>query len=282
LTAALGWATNHRFTAKIVASTRTKELDVGILEGKKILITGVLTEASIAFSVAKLAQEQGAEVILSSFGRMLPITTKISERLPKTAPVIELDATSEDDLAALSGRIKEHFDSIDGIVHAIAFAPQTALGGNFLETPWSDVSTAVEVSAYSLKSITMAAKPVLKNPSSVVGLTFDATVSWPVYDWMGVAKAAFESTSRYLARYLGKDGIRVNLISAGPLRTTAAKGIPGFATMEELWTDRAPLGWDLTNTETAARGIVALLSDWFPATTGEMIHVDGGLHSTGA
>ena len=169
---------------------------MGILEGKKILITGVLTEASIAFSVAKLAQEQGAQVILSSFGRMLPITAKISERLPKPAPVIELDATSEEDLAALSGRIKEHFDSIDGIVHAIAFAPQTALGGNFLETPWSDVSTAVEVSAYSLKSITMAAKPVLNNPSSVVGLTFDATVSWPVYDWMGVAKAAFESTSR--------------------------------------------------------------------------------------
>ena len=255
---------------------------MGILEGKKILITGVLTEASIAFSVAKLAQEQGAEIILSSFGRMLPITTKISERLPKTAPVIELDATSETDLQALPSRIKVHLDSIDGIVHAIAFAPQTALGGNFLETPWSDVSTAVEVSAYSLKSITMAAKPVLNNPSSIVGLTFDATVSWPVYDWMGVAKAAFESTSRYLARYLGKDGIRVNLSSAGPLRTTAAKGIPGFATMEELWTDRAPLGWDLTNTETAARGIIALLSDWFPATTGEMIHVDGGMHSTGA
>lgn len=255
---------------------------MGILEGKKILVTGVLTEASIAFSVAKLAQEQGAEVILSSFGRMLPITTKIAERLPKPAPVIELDATSEEDLAALSSRVKEHFSELDGIVHAIAFAPQAALGGNFLETPWSDVSTAVEVSAYSLKSITMAAKPVLKNPSSVVGLTFDATVSWPVYDWMGVAKAAFEATSRYLARYLGEDGIRVNLISAGPLRTTAAKGIPGFATMEELWTDRAPLGWDLTNTESAARGIIALLSDWFPATTGEMIHVDGGLHSTGA
>lgn len=282
--AGLEWATELT-TAKTVLGRKHNEersRSMGILEGKKILITGVLTEASIAFSVAKLAQEQGAEVILSSFGRMLPITTKISERLPKTAPVIELDATSQDDLDALSGRIKEHFGSIDGIVHAIAFAPQTALGGNFLETPWSDVSTAVEVSAYSLKSITMAAKPVLNNPSSIVGLTFDATVSWPVYDWMGVAKAAFESTSRYLARYLGKDGIRVNLISAGPLRTTAAKGIPGFVTMEELWTDRAPLGWDLTNTETAARGIIALLSDWFPATTGEMIHVDGGLHSTGA
>ena len=255
---------------------------MGILEGKKILVTGVLTEASIAFSVARLAQEEGAQVILSSFGRMLPITTKIAERLPKPAPVIELDATNQTDLKELSSRISAHFDSLDGIVHAIAFAPQTALGGNFLETEWPDVSTAVEVSAYSLKSITMAAKPVLKNPSSIVGLTFDARVSWPVYDWMGVAKAAFEATARYLARYLGEDGIRVNLISAGPLRTTAAKGIPGFATMEELWTKRAPLGWDLTNTETAARGVVALLSDWFPATTGEMIHVDGGLHSTGA
>ncbi|MEY3335140.1 MAG: enoyl-ACP reductase FabI [Actinomycetota bacterium] len=256
---------------------------MGILEGKKILVTGVLTEASIAFSAARLAQEQGAEVLLSSFGRMLPITQKISQRLPKTAEVIELDAASDEDLAALAGRVKETIGSLDGIVHAIAFAPQTALGGNFLETEWSDVATAVQVSAYSLKSITMSAHSVLNNPSSVVGLTFDASVSWPVYDWMGVAKAAFESTSRYLARYLGKDGIRVNLVSAGPLRTTAAKGIPGFATMEELWTDRAPLGWDLSNTEPAAKALVALLlSDWFPATSGEIIHVDGGLHSTGA
>lgn len=255
---------------------------MGILEGKTILITGVLTEASIAFSAAKIAQQEGAEVILSSFGRMLPITEKIATRLPKPAPVIELDATSAEDLAELSNRVGAHTEKLDGIVHAIAFAPQSALGGNFLATEWSDVSNAVEVSAYSLKSITVALQSRLNNPSSVVGLTFDATVSWPVYDWMGVAKAAFESTSRYLARYLGKDGIRVNLVSAGPLRTTAAKGIPGFATMEELWTDRAPLGWDLTNTEPAAKALVALLSDFFPATTGEMIHVDGGLHSTGA
>ncbi len=255
---------------------------MGILEGKKILVTGVLTEASIAFTAARLAQEEGAEVLLSSFGRMLPITQKIAERLPKPVQVIELDATNQEHLDALADNVKQHLGSLDGVVHAIAFAPQTALGGNFMETPWSDVATAVEVSAYSLKSITTACLPVLNNPSSVVGLTFDATVSWPVYDWMGVAKAAFESTARYLARYLGDKGIRVNLVSAGPLRTTAAKGIPGFATMEELWTDRAPLGWDLTDTEAAARGLVALLSDWFPATTGEMIHVDGGLHSTGA
>lgn len=255
---------------------------MGILEGKKILVTGVLTEASIAFAAARLAQEQGAEVLLSSFGRMLPITQKIAQRLPKEAQVIELDATNEEDLAALADRVKSTMGSLDGIVHAIAFAPQTALGGNFLETEWPDVATAVQVSAYSLKSITMSAHSVMNNPSSVVGLTFDATVSWPVYDWMGVAKAAFESTARYLAKYLGKDGIRVNLVSAGPLRTTAAKGIPGFATMEELWTDRAPLGWDLSNTEPAAKALVALLSDWFPATSGEIVHVDGGLHSTGA
>ncbi len=255
---------------------------MGILEGKKILVTGVLTEASIAFSAAKIAQEQGAEVILSSFGRMLPITEKMASRLPKPAPVIELDATNEEDLEKLSERVSEHFESLDGIVHAIAFAPQSALGGNFLETEWSDVANAVEVSAYSLKSITVALQNSLSKGSSVVGLTFDASVSWPVYDWMGVAKAAFESTARYLARYLGPAGVRVNLVSAGPLRTTAAKGIPGFATMEELWTDRAPLGWDLTNTEPAAKAIVALLSDYFEATTGEIVHVDGGLHSTGA
>ena len=255
---------------------------MGILEGKKILITGVLTEASIAFSAAKIAQQEGADVVLSSFGRMLPITQKMASRLPKPAAVIELDATNEEDLKQLSSRVSEHFDSLDGIVHAIAFAPQSALGGNFLETEWSDVSNAVEVSAYSLKSITVALTDNLSKGSSVVGLTFDASVSWPVYDWMGVAKAAFESTSRYLARYLGPSGVRVNLVSAGPLRTTAAKGIPGFQTMEELWTDRAPLGWDLTNTEPAAKAIVALLSDFFEATTGEIVHVDGGLHSTGA
>ena len=254
---------------------------MGILEGKKLLITGVLTEASIAYTVARLAQEQGADIILSSYGRMLPITEKIALRLPKPCAVIELDATSDEDLAALPARVQEHLPYLDGIVHAIAFAPGTALGGNFLSTEWPDVSTAIQVSAYSLKSITMAAKPILRPGSSIAGLTFDASVSWPVYDWMGVAKAAFESTSRYLARYLGKDDIRVNLISAGPLRTPAGKSIPGFSTMEDVWVDRAPMHWELADTEPAARGIVALLSDWFPMTTGEIIHVDGGLHSTG-
>lgn len=252
---------------------------MGILEGKRILVTGVLTESSIAFAAARLAQEQGAEVILSSFGRQMKITTIIAERLPKPAPVIELDATSEEDLAALPERLG---GNIDGIVHAIAFAPKDALGGVFLDTPFESVSTAIHVSAYSLKSIAVAAKSVLNPGAGIVGLTFDATVAWPAYDWMGVAKAAMESTSRYLAKYMGPDKIRVNLVSAGPLKTTAAKSIPGFEAFEDVWGDRAPLGWDQTDTEPAGKAIVALLSDWFPATTGEMVHVDGGLHSAGA
>lgn len=252
---------------------------MGILDGKRILVTGVLTEASIAFAAARIAQEQGAEVILSSFGRQMKITQVIAERLPSTPKVIELDATNEEDLAALPERLE---GNIDGIVHAIAFAPKDALGGVFLDTPWESVSAAIHVSAYSLKAITVAAKPVLNKGAGVVGLTFDATISWPVYDWMGVAKAAFESTARYLAKYVGEDGVRVNLVSAGPLKTTAATSIPGFGTLEDMWGDRAPLGWDQKDTTPAGKAIVALLSDWFPATTGEMVHVDGGFHSTGA
>lgn len=252
---------------------------MGILDGKRILVTGVLTEASIAFAAARLAQEQGAEVILSSFGRQMKITSIIAERLPKPAEVIELDATNDEDLAALPERLG---GSIDGIVHAIAFAPKDALGGVFLDTPFESVANAMQVSAFSLKSIVMAAKPVMNPGAGVVGLTFDATVAWPAYDWMGVCKAALESTNRYLAKYLGKDQIRCNLVSAGPLKTTAAKSIPGFDAFEDVWGDRAPLGWDQTDTEPAGKAIVALMSDWFPATTGEMVHVDGGLHSTGA
>lgn len=252
---------------------------MGILDGKRILVTGVLTEASIAFAAARIAQEQGAEVILSSFGRQMKITQVIAERLPETPKVIELDATNDEDLAALPERLE---GNIDGIVHAIAFAPKDALGGVFLDTPWESVSAAIHVSAFSLKAITVAAKPVLNKGAGVVGLTFDATISWPVYDWMGVAKAAFESTARYLAKYVGEDGIRVNLVSAGPLKTTAATSIPGFGTLEDMWGDRAPLGWDQKDTTPAGKAIVALLSDWFPATTGEMVHVDGGFHSTGA
>ena len=252
---------------------------MGILDGKRILVTGVLTEASIAFAAARIAQEQGAEVILSSFGRQMKITQVIAERLPQTPQVIELDATNEEDLNALPERLG---GNIDGIVHAIAFAPKDALGGVFLDTPWDSVSAAIHVSAYSLKAIAVAAKPVLNKGAGIVGLTFDATISWPVYDWMGVAKAAFESTARYLAKYVGEYGVRVNLVSAGPLKTTAATSIPGFGTLEDMWGDRAPLGWDQTDTTPAGKAIVALLSDWFPATTGEMIHVDGGFHSTGA
>ena len=254
----------------------------GILAGKRLLITGVLTDQSIAFHVARLAQQEGARVVLSTTERTRGLTTRSSKRLPVEAPVVDLDVTSDDDLAALVGRVSEHVDGLDGVVHAIGFAPQNALGGGFLDTPWSDVGVAVQISAYSLAALAKAALPLMGRGGSIVGLDFDATVAWPVYDWMGVAKAAFESTSRYVARDLGPKGIRCNLVAAGPLRTMAAKSIPGLERIENVWGDRSPLGWDVNDAEPSARAVIALLSDWFPATTGEIIHVDGGFHAMGA
>ena len=253
---------------------------MGLLAGKQVLVTGVLTEASIAFHVARLAQEQGATVVLSSQARTVRLVERIAKRLPNGAPVIELDVTSDDDLAAVPERVGEHVDRLDGVLHSIGYAPEAALGGNFLNTSWDDVAVALHVSAYSLKSLTVACRPLMPERASVVGLTFDATVAWPQYDWMGVAKAAFESTARYLARDLGSAGVRVNLVAAGPIKTMAAKSIPGFGGFS-TWDERAPLGWDVEDPVPAAQGCVALLSDWFPATTGEIVHVDGGAHAMG-
>ena len=255
---------------------------MGILEGKNLLITGVLTDQSIAFHVARLAQQEGATVVLSSFGRAMSLTTRISGRLPTAVPVVELDVTDQEHLDGLADRLRTHVDRIDGVLHSIGFAPEAALGGNFLNTEWPDVATALHVSAFSLKSLTMAALPLMVGEgrtSSVVGLDFDAQMAWPKYDWMGVAKAAFESTARYLARDLGPQGVRVNLIAAGPIKTMAAKSIPGFDDFESIWAARSPIGWDFTDPEPAARGCIALLSDWFPKTTAEIIHVDGGVHA---
>ncbi len=254
---------------------------MGLLDGKQLLVTGVLVDTSIAFHVARLAQQEGAEVVLSSFGRQMRLTQAIARRLPRPAPVVELDVTSPEHLDALADQVREHVDRLDGVVHSIGFAPQSVMGGNFLAGEWPDVATALEISAYSLKSLAVATKPLMGRGSAVVGLTFDARYAWPVYDWMGVAKAAFEATARYLARDLGPDGIRVNLVSAGPIRTTAAKSIPGFEAMEGGWPDRAPLGWDVNDAEPTARAVAALLSDWFPATTGEIVLVDGGVHAMG-
>ncbi|MDH2390407.1 enoyl-ACP reductase FabI [Streptomyces sp. HNM0663] len=253
----------------------------GILAGKRILITGVLMESSIAFHTAKLAQEQGAEIILTAFPRPT-LTERIAKKLPKPTKVIELDVTNEEHLSRLPDLVREELGSLDGVVHSIGFAPQDALGGNFLNTPFESVSTAMHVSAFSLKSLTTACLPLMQEGGSVVGLTFDAQYAWPQYDWMGPAKAALEATSRYLARDLGKQNIRCNLISAGPLGSMAAKSIPGFSDLADVWNHRSPLEWDLSDPEPTGRGVVALLSDWFPKTTGEIVHVDGGLHAIGA
>jgi enoyl-[acyl-carrier protein] reductase I len=253
----------------------------GLLAGKRLLITGIITDASIAFSVAKLAQQNGATVVLTGFGRM-SLVERIAKRLPEPAPVIELDATDPEQLAGLADNVRAHVDGLDGVVHSIAFGPQSVLGGEFLNAKWEDVATALQVSTYSYKSLATACLPLMGKGGSIVGLTFDATKAWPVYDWMGVAKAGLESASRYLALHLGAHGIRSNLVSAGPLRTMAAKSIPGFEQFEEAWAQRSPLGWNLTDPEPTARAVCALLSDWFPATTGEIVHVDGGYHALGA
>lgn len=250
-----------------------------LLDGKRILVTGVLNDASIAFSVARRAQEEGAEVVLTSFGRVMSLTKRTARRLPTEPEIVELDVQSQDDLDALAGRVG---GKLDGVLHGIGFAPESCLGGGFLTAPWEDVAIAMQISAFSLKSLAVAALPLMSKGGSIVGLDFDNTQAWPVYDWMGVAKSAFESTARYLARDLGPKGVRVNLVSAGPVRTMAAKSIPGFDQFEEVWASRAPLGWDVKDPEPVAAACVALFSDLFPATTGEMLHVDGGFHAVGA
>ncbi len=256
---------------------------MGLMDGKKLLITGVLTDASLAFEVAKLAQLEGAEVVLTGAGRGMRLTERTAKKLPESCDVLPLDVTEPNEIEAVAAELNDRWGRVDGVLHAIGFAPESCLGGNFLNAEWSDVSVAMHISAYSLKALAGGLQPLLAEAKgNVVGLTFDASVAWPVYDWMGVAKAAFESTARYLAKSLGPDGIRVNLISAGPIRTMAAKSIPGFTEFEDAWQSWAPMGWDINDQHSVAKTTLALMSDWFPMTTGEIIHVDGGYHAMGA
>lgn len=252
----------------------------GLLEGKRLLITGVITDASIAFHVARVAQEQGAQVVLTGYGR-LRLVERIAQRLPQPVPVLELDVQNQAQLDSLAARVGDHVDGLDGVLHSIGYAPASCLGGEFLSAPWEDVATAVHVSAYSFKSLAMACLPLLGPGSSIVGMDFDNRQAWPAYDWMGVAKSALESVCRYLARDLGPEGIRVNLVASGPVRTLAAKSIPGFAAFENAWNGRAPLGWNIEDPTPVARTVCALLSDWLPATTGSMVWADGGFHAVG-
>jgi len=255
-----------------------------LLQDRVIVVTGVLTPSSIAFTCARVAQEQGATVVLTSFGRAMAVTRRAARKLPVEPEVLELDVTDVGDLAGLADTLRGDYPTIHGVVHAIGFAPAACLGQpeGLFAAEWEDVATALQASAWSFPALAKAVRPLLAPDAAIVGLDFDASVAWPAYDWMGVAKAALESASRYLARDLGPSGTRVNLVAAGPLRTVAARSIPGFGRIDEVWAERAPLGWNVDDPEPAARAVVALLSDWFPATTGEDVHVDGGVHAIGA
>ncbi len=255
---------------------------MGLLDDKKLLITGVLTDDSLAFGVAKMAQQEGAEIILTGFGRALRLTQRTAKKLDTVPEVLELDIADADHRAAVSEHLRSTWGTVDGALHAIGFAPEACLGDDFFGATWDDVSTAVQVSAYSLRDLADIVTPLMPNGGSLLGLTFDATVAWPAYNWMGMAKAAMESLNRYLARELGPQQIRSNLVAAGPMRTIAAKSIPGFATFEDEWVKRAPLGWDVRDSSGVSKACVALLSDWFPQTTGQIIHVDGGYSIVGA
>src|ERR1700730_5012446 len=255
-----------------------------LLDGKKLLLTGVLARNTIAVSIAEEAQKAGAEIVLTSFGRVMSITQMMAKRLPVRPDVLELDATKPEDAKAVCEELERRWGRLDGWVHSIAFAPEDALGGNFLNTPWESAASAYRISAFSLKEIAVGLLPLMKeHGGSIVTLDFDNSVhAWPSYDWMGVSKAALAAIVRYLARDLGRYGIRVNAVSAGPMRTIAAKGVPGFDLVEEVWGKQAPLGWDTTDPRPVGRTVCALLSDYMPATTGEVVHVDGGHHALGA
>jgi enoyl-[acyl-carrier protein] reductase I len=253
-----------------------------ILAGKRLLITGVITKDSIAFHVAEQAQREGAQVVLTSFGRVRRLTERAAQRLPEPVEVLELDVNREQDLAAVEAAVRDKWGGLDGVLHAIAFAPEDAIGGRFMTAPAESAVEAFRTIAYSLKALAAALAPLMDGGGSVVGLDFDASVAWPVYDWMGVAKAALESVCRYLARDLGPRGIRVNLVAAGPLGTVAARGIPGFERLASMWSAQAPLGWDVEDPGPVASAICFLLSDHARAITGEILHVDGGFHAVGA
>jgi enoyl ACP reductase len=253
-----------------------------MLAGKRLLITGVLTKGSIAYSVAERAQQEGAEIVLTGFGRTRRMTERAAARLPDPPDVLELDVNNPDDFSALRSELESRWGGVDGALHAIAFAPGDALGGQFMSAPPESAEVAFRTSAYSFKALAEALAPLMDDGGSLVGMDFDASVAWPIYDWMGVAKAALESVSRYLARDLGPAGVRVNLISAGPLATPAASGIPGFERLAESWSAGAPLGWDRSDPAAVADAALFLLSDLSRAISGEILHVDGGFHAMGA
>ena len=256
-----------------------------LLADKRLLITGVLTHGSIAWHTARVAQEQGARLVLTGFGRGLRLTERAARRLPDPLDVFELDINDPAHMKRLAAELDGRWGGLDGAVHAIAYAPEDALGGNFLTTPSESAALAFTTSAFSYKTLAAGLLPLFEKAGggALATLDFDnSTQAWPSYDWMGVCKAALASVTRYLARDLGPSNVRVNAVSAGPLATVAAKGIAGFSRFQEVWDERAPLAWDGNDPTPVANMICVMLSDFSTKVTGEVIHVDAGFHAVAA
>lgn len=254
-----------------------------MLAGKRLLITGVVNTDSIAFATAVAALDGGAEILLSSLGRDLDAARRAAAELPGEVPIVEADLTSTEDLEHLAAHIAGTWGHLDGALHAIAFAPQEALAGSFLDAGSQAAARAFDTSTFSYASLArVVAELAPPSGGSIVGLDFDAAGAWPVYNWMGVCKAGLEAVNRYVARDLGPRRIRSNLIAAGPIHTRAAGGIPDFQRLTDAWDSTSPLPWDAKDSSPVADTACFLLSDLSRMISGEILHVDGGYHAMAA
>jgi enoyl-[acyl-carrier protein] reductase I len=254
---------------------------MGLLDGRTALVFGVANDHSIAWGIARALHEQGAEVGFSSIESLIDKRVRpLAESIGSTF-VEPCDVQSDEDIARVFARWGETHESLDILVHALAFAKREDLSGGFTDTSRDGFALAMDVSAYSLVALAREARPYLRRGSSILTLTYYGSEKVVAnYNVMGVAKAALEASVRYLAADLGPDGVRVNAISAGPVRTLAAAGIAGFKAMYGAFDDVAPLRANIS-IEDVGRSAVYLASDLSSAVTGEVIYVDGGFNVMG-
>jgi enoyl-[acyl-carrier protein] reductase I len=251
------------------------------LNGRRALVMGVANARSLGWAIAERLREAGAELAFSYQGeRLRDELERLTRDMPGTR-LAQCDVTRPEELAALFDGLREAWGGLDYVVHSIGFAPRAAMDGRYIETTREDWLTALEISAYSLVAVAREAEPLLAEGGGIVTLTYYASEKVvPKYNVMGIAKSALEASVRYLAYELGKKGVRVNAVSAGPVRTVAARSIPGFMKMYNRVASVAPLGRNVTHEEVGNLGLY-LLSPLSSGVTGETVYVDAGYHVMG-